>query len=85
MSDKNLIFENAKYLNEYNNERKQGQEFYPYVYVSEHLPKKFQHQRKLLLDEYKKARKNWQKALWKVVEGDYVLFVNDELTVQVPS
>jgi len=51
MSDKNLIFKTAKYLKEYNNERKQGQEFYPYVYVVEHLSKKFQHQRKLFLDE----------------------------------
>jgi len=78
MSEKNLIFKNEKYLKEYNNERKQGQEFYPYVYVSEHLPKKFQDQRKLLLDEYRKKRNNRQKAVWKAVEGDFVLFVNDK-------
>jgi len=83
MSDKNLIFKTAKYLKEYNSKRKHGQEFYPYVYVSKHLLKKFQHQRKLLLDKYKKGRKNQQKAVWKA-EGDYVLFVNDE-RIDCPS
>jgi len=58
MSDKNLIFKNAKNLKDYNKKLKQNHEFSPYVYVSEHLPAKFQCQRKLLLDEYKRARKN---------------------------
>jgi len=54
MSDKNLIFKNAKYVKEYNNERKQGQEFCPYIYVSEHLPKKFQQENSYLMNTKKK-------------------------------
>jgi len=58
MSDKNLIFRNAKNLKEYNKELKQNHNFSPYVYVSKHLPTKFQRKRKLFLDEDKRARKN---------------------------
>ena len=63
MSDKNLIFKKLKNLKAYNIEKKQGRDFNPYVYVSEHLPVKFQEQRKLLLNEYKEAKKNKNKAL----------------------
>ena len=73
---KNLIFKKQKNLKAHNIDKKQGCDYNPFVYVSEYLPGKFQEQRKLLLNEYKKARKNKKKATWKAVDGNYTLFVN---------
>ena len=52
---------------------------------TEHLPKKFQEQRKLLLPYYKEAKlkkqKNFLESL--IWDGNYVLFVNGE-KVEIP-
>ena len=50
----------------------------PPIYVTEHLPKKLQEQRKLLLPYYKEAKLKKQKTFWKALDGNYVLFVNGE-------
>ena len=76
MCHKNLIFKKLKNLKAYNIEKKQGRDFNPYVYVSEHLTVMFQQQSKLLLNEYKKTRKNKKTATWKTVDSNYSLFVN---------
>jgi len=78
MSDKNLIFKNAKNLKSYNESVKRESPTNPYVFITEHLPEKFQQQRKRLLDTYKEAKKNRQKAVWKVLDGNYTLFINDQ-------
>ena len=74
--DKNLIFKKLKNLKAYNIEKKQGRNFNPYVYVSEHLTLMFQQQSKLLLNEHKEPRKNQKTATWKAVDSNYSLFVN---------
>ena len=74
MNDKNVIFKNAKSLKEYNNHLKEENSTNPTVYITEHLPHKFQQQRKLLLPQFKEAKKKKQKAVWKALDGNYTLF-----------
>ena len=45
MHDKHLIFKSVKHLQSFNNAKKNKDQSVPYVYVTEHLPKKFQDQR----------------------------------------
>ena len=75
MSDKNEIFKNAKNLKDYNNQLKEDNYNNPTVYITEHLPHKFQQQRKLLLPQFKEAKKKKQKAVWKALNGNYTLFM----------
>ena len=76
--EKKLIFRNVKHLKEFNAKRRIDGELTPYVFVTEHLPQKFQAQRKLLLPAYKEAKKNKQKTLWKAINGNYNLFIDDK-------
>ena len=61
MNDKNVIFENVKHLKNFNRERQLGNESNPYVYVTEHLPLKFQQQKKQLMPLFIEARKKGKK------------------------
>ena len=78
MQDKNLIFKSAKHLTSYNAERRTKDKVSPYTYTTDHLPIKFEKQRKHLLPFYKKAKQNNQKAVWKILDGKYTLFVNNK-------
>ena len=75
MHDKHLIFKSVKHLQSFNNAQKNEDQSVPYVYVTEHLPKKFQDQRKQLLPIFNDARKNKKKVYWKAIDGNYTLFV----------
>ena len=67
-----------KNLQSYNSQLKQSSKDNPYVFVTEHLPERFQQQRKRLLPLYKEAKNKKQKAVWKALDGNYTLFVNDK-------
>ena len=72
-TDKGRIFAGLKNLKAYNEARRklnQGS-----TYVTEHLPKKFQDERKLLLPFFNETRKRNQRAQWKPVNGHYALFI----------
>ena len=75
MNDKNLISKSLKNLKSYNIARKVEDNTTPDIYVKEHLPKKFQDQRKRLLPIFNEARKNKQKNIWKTTESNHTLFV----------
>ena len=60
-NDKNVIFKNAKNLKVYNNQSKKENSTNPTIYVTEHVPHKFQQQRKLLLPQFKEAKKTKKK------------------------
>ena len=64
MNNKNVIFKNAKHLKNFNRERQLENESNPYVYVTEHLPLKFQQQKKQLMPLFIEASKKRQKATW---------------------
>ena len=76
MQDKTLIFNSAKHLKAYNSKRISEDATSPHIFITEHLPKKFQEQRKRLLPVFKDAKRRQQKTYWKAVNGNYVLFVN---------
>ena len=78
-ADKRKIFGNLKNLKPYNESRK-ALNLYP-VFVTEHLPKKFQLERKLLLTEFKEAKRMNRKTVWRAEKGHYVLYI-DAIKVQ---
>ena len=55
------------------------------VYTTDHLPVLFLRQKKALLPQFKQARKNKQKVFWRVENGKYVLFINDEKIYAPPT
>ena len=72
--DKRLIFRSLKYLRRYNETRRSLS--LDSVYISEHLPKQFQDERKTLFPMYKKAKKCNKKIYWKAENGHYCLYVD---------
>ena len=78
-ADKRKIFGNLKNLKSYNESRK-ALNLNP-VFVTEHLPKKFQQERKLLLPKFKEARRMNRKTVWRAEKGHYVLYI-DGIKVQ---
>ena len=63
-TDKRLIFRSLKYIRRYN-ETRQSLNLYS-VYISEHLPKQFQDERKTLLPTYKEGKKCNKKLIEKL-------------------
>ena len=77
-SDKNLIMRSLKNLRAYNEERKTKSEgTADYVYVTEHLPRVLQQQKKLLLPAYKQAKKNGRRAVWRIEKATYCLYIDN--------
>ena len=76
VSDKQSIFNSVKHLKHYNAKLKTEDRSQPYIYVSDHLPAKFQEQRKKLLPAYKNAKRLKHKTVWKAVDGEYCLFIH---------
>ena len=62
MNDKNVIFKNVTHLKNFNRKQQLENESNPYVYVTAHLPLKFQQQKKQLMPLFIEARKKRQKA-----------------------
>ena len=54
------------------------------IYITEHLPKKFQLECKKLLPYNKEAKFNYKKVAWKAENGHYLLDINDA-KVELPS
>ena len=73
--DKKRIFSSLKNITDYN-ERRRTQN-HRTKYVTNHLSKSFQEEQKLLLPQFKKARKLNQKTVWRAENGHYNLYVND--------
>ena len=80
-SDKRRIFNNLTKLKSYNAKRRELN--LGTVYVTEHLPKLFQEERKLLLPFFKKAKFMKQKTAWKAENGHYHLLI-DDIKVELP-
>lgn len=77
-SDKNLIMRSLKNLKTYNEERKtELGDSANYVYVTEHLPRELQQQKKQLLPAFKKARAEGKRAVLKIEKATYVLYIDN--------
>ena len=83
--DKNLIHQNLRELKSFNEEKKKSIVNARPVYITDHLPELFLRQKKALLPQFKQARKNKQKVFWRVENGNYVLFINDEKIYAPPT
>jgi len=74
-ADKHRIFSCLKHLKSHNDNRRLvnlGPQ-----YITEHLPKKFQEEKKLLLPHFKEARKLKKKTYWKAEKGHYALYIDN--------
>ena len=74
-NDKRLIFGSLKNLKQLNNARKLNQQ--NSVYITEHLPKQFQLERKALLPAFKKAKALKKKSSWRPENGHYCLYIDN--------
>ena len=83
--DKNLIYQNLRELKSFNEEKKKSIVNARPVYITDHLLELFLRQKKALLPQFKQARKNKQKVFWRVENGNYVLFINDEKIYAPPT
>ena len=73
--DKRRIFRNLHNLKPYNQQRCLSQQ--SAVYVTEHLPKQFQEERKQLLPRFKEAKRLSKKIFWKTEDGHYALYIDN--------
>ena len=54
------------------------------IYITDHLPKLFQEERKLLMPYFKKAKSLKKKTIWRAENGHYYLYV-DNVKVDIPT
>ena len=73
--DRRIIFSKLKNLKYYNEARK-SQNKRPH-YITEHLPKQFQVERKALLPHFQEARRLNKKTSWKAENGHYNLYIDN--------
>ena len=73
--DKQKFVANLKHLKCYNKNRARSSQ---HVYATEHLPIELQNQKKKLIPLYKEVKKEQKKTVWKIVDCEYCLFVNNE-------
>ena len=73
--DKRRIFTNLHNLKPYNQQRRLSQQ--SAVYVTEHLPKQFQEERKQLLPRFKEAKRLSKKTFWNAEDGHYALYIDN--------
>ena len=77
-SDKNMIMRSLKNLKEYNEERKRTfGGLTNYIYVTEHLPRELQQQKKKLVSAYKEAKQNKQRTVWRIEKAKYCLYIDN--------
>ena len=69
--EKRLIFSKLQHLKSYNISRRMIHK--PNIFVTDHLPKPFLEQKKLLMPFFKEAKRNKQKTSWRAVDGEYAL------------
>jgi len=73
--DKYQFTQNLKILKFYNETRTATRRTAPYVFVTDHLQKELQKQKRELIPLFKAARKNKQKTEWKLLDSEYCLFI----------
>ena len=74
MWDKKTIYRSLRALKSVNETRKLANK--SVIFVSDHLPQELQDQKKKLVPYFIEAKKNNQKAIWKIEEAQYCLYVD---------
>ena len=85
--DKERLFKNAKNLKSYNEKRDPNpnssdksnrlKSNRSQVYMTDHLPKEFVAQKKILYPKFIEAKRNKSKTFWRIENGCYNLYVDD--------
>jgi len=75
--NKQLFLKSLKNLKDYNKNRLISNPHARKVYVTEHLPKSLQDQKKKLLPRFKEAREENKRASFKVEGTKYCLYINN--------
>ena len=80
--DKSRLFAAAKHLKDYNKDRyskrmqvpeKERSSKFQNVYITDHLPKELISQRKRLYPQFKEAKRNNNKAYWRISGAPRIL------------
>ena len=74
--DKHLIFKSLKNLKLYTDNWNVKPKSQHYTYITEHLPRELQLQKKRLLPLYKKVRQEGKKTTWKIMGDEYQLYID---------
>ena len=75
-ADKHTVFSHAKNLKRYS-EARRLENLQP-RYITEHLLKKFVEERKKLMPAFKEARLQSKKTAWRVENGHYALYIDNQ-------
>ena len=79
--DKQKIYSSLKNLKNYNTARSSNANDSSPVFVTDHLPKLFQNQKKALIPHFKEARSQNKKTYWKAENGQYHLYINNRIFI----
>ena len=79
VEDKEKVTKFLTNLKHYNQQRKPAENKVPYVCITDLLPKVFELQKKMLLPQFKLARKQNKKTYWLIVDAKYCLFVKGKI------
>ena len=82
-TDKRLSFTKLKNLKKYN-EIKKSVDKQPH-YITEHLPKQFQQERKAVLSQFKEAKRMKKKVSWRAENCHYCLYVNNVKVIMLKA
>ena len=75
-ADTHTVFSHVKNLKRYN-EARRLENLQP-QYITEHLPKKFVEERKKLMPTFNEARLQSKKTAWRVENGHYALYIDNQ-------
>ena len=76
IQDKQSVLRATKHLKVYNERRSKNLKNAPSVYITDHLPKPFYLQKKSLLPLFKEAKNLGKKTNWRIMNGEYCLFID---------
>ena len=76
--EKQLVFKNLMRLKEYNETWNLKPKNPGDFYVTEHLPRELQMQKKKLIPIFRKAKEEGKKTAWKIIDGGYQLYIDGE-------
>ena len=76
INDKQSIMKATNHLKEYNNAIRSKNSNNSSVYITDHLPKLYYQQKKKLLPQFKQAKSFGKKNIWRIINGEYCLFID---------
>ena len=79
---KRLFMNSFKNLKAYNKNNREENPSAPYIFVSEHLPKELQMQKKKLLPRFKEAKAQKKNTQWRIENAQCCLYIDNKKVVE---